>query len=403
MTAPSTNVSPGVERTLDDAVRSLNSIGADLLESYQALEQRAQHVEEELCRTNAELAGKVSELDAVTRDLEAILEALPTGVVVRDDDGRVVRINRAASVVLGAEPEALLGQRLEPIASTDSEWVEQDGTDAAGLRRVIAARRCAVARTAADGRSGDAGSVEILVDRTERSQLAERVHRLDKLAALGNMAGGIAHELRNPMNAVKGFAALLERRLEPGSKEHQWSGRIVEGVTEADSILTSMLTLAAPERLSLESVEAAEVAHDAVAIAETDATPDGEPSKWQVSVEARAPRFGADRLKLRQALRNLVANALDVQPTGGQVRVTATREADDVVFRVEDAGPGVPEEVRGRLLDPFFTTRAEGTGLGLSLVNTIAELHGGRVEISPRPSSLGGADIALRFPLRSPA
>jgi signal transduction histidine kinase len=120
--------------------------------------------------------------------------------------------------------------------------------------------------------------------------------------------------------------------------------------------------------------------------------------KWRVISSASAPPFAADRIKVRQALRNLVANAMQAQPDGGVVDVSIALDGNEVRLRVQDAGPGIPPELRSRVADPFFTTRAEGTGLGLALVNSIAELHGGRLEISNSPSPLGGADIAFRLP-----
>jgi signal transduction histidine kinase len=202
------------------------------------------------------------------------------------------------------------------------------------------------------------------------------------------------------MHAIKGFASLLGRRLEAGSKEHRWAGLIVDGVSEADQILSSMLTLAAPQRLQLERVEPAALLADAVRQVSAEHVPEGAPSPWRIACDARAPAFAGDRVKLRQALRNLIANAVEVQPGGGPIEVAALLEQDELVLRVRDGGPGIPAELRGKVLDPFFTTRAQGTGLGLALASTIARLHGGRVDVSPSRCPLGGAEIALRLPHR---
>ena len=400
--AEATAVDPGVEH----AMETLSRLGSDLLESYQTLAQRAEHVEEQLCRSNAELELKVGQLDAVSRDLAAILDALPTGVVVRDAAGRVVRINDAALAILGSRGGALLGSTERPFyaASPDQEpaagWQQSEVTLGNGERRVLALRRSAIAT----GRGDQApGSVEILDDRTEVVELSERLHSLDKLAALGNMAGGIAHEIRNPMNAIKGFAALLDTRLAEGSKEREWAGLIVEGVSESERILTSMLTLARPDGLVLETVDGQRLVQDALTMAQNDAVPTGTTSPWAVTFECAGPEFSGDRIKLRQALRNLIANAFEAQPGGGSVHVTLTVDETLVRLDVQDAGPGVPAELRARILDPFFTTRAEGTGLGLALVSTIAQLHGGHLGVSPSSGSLGGAEFSIQFPSRTAA
>lgn len=393
-------------RGMEDALHTLSRLGTDLLDSYQTLAQRAEHVEEELCRTNAQLEHKVEELDAVNRDLTAILDALPTGVVVRNGDGRVVRINDAALGILGSEGGDLLGSSRQLFAAEKTpdpetgDWEQAEVTFGDGERRVLATRRSAIAQ----GRGIETpGSVEILEDRTQLVELSERLHSLDKLAALGNMAGGIAHEIRNPMNAVKGFAGLLGGRLEAGTKEHEWAALIVEGVSESERILTSMLTLARPDGLVLETVEWERLIQSALEMAVNDAVPAGTESPWVITTECTGGAFAGDRIKLRQALRNLIANAFDAQPDGGAVHISLALDDAEVVLSISDAGPGVPPELRTRILDPFFTTRAEGTGLGLALVSTIAQLHGGHLGVSPSPGVLGGAEFSLRFPSRTAA
>jgi two-component system sensor histidine kinase HydH len=230
-------------------------------------------------------------------------------------------------------------------------------------------------------------------------ELAERAAQLEqqkKMAALGTMAGGIAHEIRNPLTAVKGFASLLLRELSPHTKEARWASRILEGVNETDAIIASLLSFARPERLRLELVDARALVGEAVAMA-LGATGERH-ERWLVEVECGEIRIRADRIQLRQALRNLIANAIEAQPSGGRVRVVIETRASEVLLSVADAGPGIAQEVASHAAEPFFTTRAEGTGLGLALVHTIVQLHGGRLEIAPEPSPLGGALVRLRIP-----
>ena len=117
-----------------------------------------------------------------------------------------------------------------------------------------------------------------------------------------------------------------------------------------------------------------------------------------MTIHADAPPFLADRIKLRQALRNLIANAAEVQPNGGSIDISLAVVDDEVVVCVRDAGPGIAPELRARVLDPFFTTRPEGTGLGLALVATIARMHAGRIDVEIAPPPLGGAEFTLHVP-----
>ncbi len=387
------------ELDLERAMRELESLGASLTTSYRSLEERARRVEQELAVANRELARKVAELDEVKAGLEAVLAALPTGVLVRDADGRIVRANAAALAVLGADESAVLGRESTEFDGHDDEWTEHEVVRPDGSRRIVASRRSVVAR---DLRAGGepAGTVEILDDRTRVVELSERLHAMDKLSAMGDMASGIAHELRNPMMAVKGFAELLAPRLPEGSDERRWAGLIVEGSAESETILASMMSLASPEKLALDSVDAHELARAALRLARLGAERDGE-FRFELSSSIDCPSFAGDRIKLRQALRNLLANAIQAQPEGGRVHLSMVREGDEVVARVQDAGPGISHKLARRVFEPFFTTRAEGTGLGLALVQRIAVLHGGRVEISPLPSPLGGAEVRLHIPFRN--
>ena len=232
----------------------------------------------------------------------------------------------------------------------------------------------------------------------ERSELAERLHAADKLAALGTMAAGIAHEIRNPLNAVRGFAELLLKNGHPDARSAQWAQRIVEGVREVDAIIDNLLSFGSPQRLRIESVDGLELLESAARLARAER--DGrEPV---VRVASDVPPFAGDRIKLRQAVRNLIENALEAQAATAEPHVEArlALEGHELVLRVADAGPGVPAELRSRILDPFFTTHADGTGLGLALVSVIARLHGGTVQCSPRPSDLGGALFVLRIPFQ---
>jgi len=379
--------------SVESAMRSFSEISANLLASYNSLEARAQHVEEKLAVTNRALEAKVAELDAV-------LASLPVGVIVRDAAGRVTRVNETLADTLGLHAGALLGSTevdlLDEVeASEDGHVVTPDGR-----ALVLDVKRSVVRSTT--GRA--LGTVEIIDERTELVALTERVHAMDKVAALGTMAGGIAHEIRNPLNAVAGFAQLLRERVLRSEtiddpKIVRFSEAIAEGAAEADAIISSLMTISTPERLDRDRVDVEHLFNEAVeaAIDSNEGLIDPAAPRPVVHVHADCPQLVGDRIKLRQAMRNLISNAMQCAP-GGDLLVQATVEDGDLILAVDDAGPGIPPELRRRILDPFFTTRAEGTGLGLALANTIAELHGGHLEIQASPSELGGARVAIHLP-----
>lgn len=383
---------PALEHAdLAQVATELSAISENLLASYGRLARHAERVEGELVVANAELARRVAEVDALRLHLDAVRRALPCGVVVFRADGSVASANPRALELLGCEESDLArtGGSLLAAATREESLHEHDLRD--GTRRVLAVRRSPM--------PCGTGSVVTIDDRTEERRLTAELASTSKMVALGTMAGGIAHEVRNPLNAVRGFASLLCRELDGTGRAHRFATRIQQGVDEVDAIVASLLGFAKPERLVREDVDVAELVGESVALALQELS--GEARRWTVETRVEVPVLRADRIKVRQALRNLVANAIQSQPTGGRVVVEVRDSGDAVELRVHDAGPGLAPALRGRAGEPFLTTRAEGTGLGLALVHAIAAVHGGRFEILGAPGPLGGADARLRIPKKS--
>ncbi|MBL8862346.1 MAG: HAMP domain-containing histidine kinase [Planctomycetes bacterium] len=229
-------------------------------------------------------------------------------------------------------------------------------------------------------------------------ELEQRLAGEERLARLGAMAGGIAHEIRNPLHAARGFAELIERHADRDGNERRWATRIVEAVDEVEEVATSLLSIASRKPLAREGVDPDELVATAVASARRVLDGRGGAERWTITNSVDCPRFAGDRIKLRTALRNLVANALQAVPDGGRVDVRVTLAGGEIEIAVHDSGSGVPAHARRGLDEPFFTTKCEGTGLGLVLVRAIAELHGGRFEVSASHGPLGGAATRLRIP-----
>ncbi|MBI1383000.1 MAG: PAS domain-containing protein [Planctomycetaceae bacterium] len=376
---------------LSRAMERFEGLSRDLLQSYTALEQRAAHVERELAQTNRDLASKVTELDRVTRELETLLAALPTGVVVLGADGSVTRANPAALAILDCtraeEAQGSLEQRSLDTA-VPPRHVRLDGRD--GANRWISVRTAEVPPSECEA----GARVLLLDDQTEVRRLDERVHTLDKMCALGTLAAGVAHEIRNPLSAVLGFASLLCRELPDDSRSRRWAQLIERGALETDEIVTGLLTFARPGAKSVESVDIDGLVEE---VFESLRGRRDDAHLWKLECMPSGLSVECDRVKLRQALRNLVANGIEAQPKGGVVRVRAVLERDSIALTVCDNGPGVPAEIRSRVLEPFYTTRAEGTGLGLALAHTVAQLHGGRLEVTQAAGDLHGACFVLHL------
>ena len=235
--------------------------------------------------------------------------------------------------------------------------------------------------------------------RDELHEKNKELQRRERLAALGEMAAGVAHEIRNPLGGIGLYASLLGRDLKDRPEQLKIADRIGDGVRNLDSIVGDILAFAgdAPPNRSRTLVT------DILAAAGEQATPraDGLSARLTVATPDTAIELNCDTGQIERALLNLLLNALDAAGKDGRVHCTAEETVDeDHVCRitVEDDGPGIPSEQLQRVFNPFFTTKDTGTGLGLAIVHRIAEAHGGRITAGNRPQ--GGAVFVLSIPMQ---
>lgn len=231
----------------------------------------------------------------------------------------------------------------------------------------------------------------------ELKQKNKELERRERLAALGEMAAGVAHEIRNPLGGIGLFSSLLERDLVDRPESLELARRIGGGVRRLDRIVGDILAFAGDAQPRRSRVRLAAVVESAVADALPQATALG--SVVTVDTDPTGVELYCDAAQLRRAVLNLLLNAIAAAGRNGRVWVRAgeqVSESEFVSVVVEDDGPGVDPEVAQRVFNPFFTTKENGTGLGLAIVHRIAEAHGGCVRVEARRG--GGASFVLRFP-----
>jgi signal transduction histidine kinase len=235
---------------------------------------------------------------------------------------------------------------------------------------------------------------------TERDAL-----RAEQLAWVGQMAAGIAHEIRNPLMAIKLLVqTAAERPGGPALRPRDFQV-LEEEIVRLEAIVSGFLDFARPPRPEPRPVDVTELAEQ-VAVGLRSR---GDLHGVAIAVETPAQPVvaNADPNQLRQVLLNLIINALDAQPAGGEVRVAATIDpaaaSPHLVVTVTDTGPGLPASVGDRIFEPFVSTKESGLGLGLSICRRIAEAHGGTLTAANRPTPPSGAVFTLRFPARSPS
>ena len=235
--------------------------------------------------------------------------------------------------------------------------------------------------------------------RDELAAKNEELRRRERLAALGEMAAGLAHEVRNPLGGIALYASMLESDLRDRPASQQMAGKITFGVRSLDRLVSEILDFAQEDRLERQELTFDQVVGfvlDGVRpwVMEYDATVIVDDAAVDLSVDCDLHRF-------RQVLLNLVMNGLQAAGRGGKVRISARAIGDRTGFEVEvsDSGPGIPVEHVERIFNPFFTTKASGTGLGLAIVHRIVESHGGTIRAGNRAE--GGARFVVRIPGRN--
>ncbi len=235
----------------------------------------------------------------------------------------------------------------------------------------------------------------------ELREAQERLIQREKLATIGEMSASLAHELRNPLVSVGGFAQRLVRIVPAGTKEQEYAAIIAREVERVEKMLTSILAFSKKNLLCFVDCRLPEIIEEALALEEPSLTRAG--ISLVKEVAADLPQIKGDAQQLRQVLINLIANAREAMAGGGQLELRATRSTlrgeKAVALEVRDSGGGIPPEVMRNLFNPFFTTREAGTGLGLPISLRIVEQHRGEIEVL---NYARGAAFVVRLPVRGP-
>jgi signal transduction histidine kinase len=220
-----------------------------------------------------------------------------------------------------------------------------------------------------------------------------------RLAGVQTLTAGLSHEIRNPLNAASLQLAVLQRRIRRLAPKDQADalqplGLVLDEIRRLDHLLEDFLQFARPLEVGRGAVEVEPLLRRVTDLLATDAERRGVRLTLRLESELK---LRGEESRLRQVVMNLVLNALDASPSGGEVRISARRVSlEQLELRVEDAGDGVPPELRERILQPFFTTKPQGSGLGLTIVQTIIAQHGGSLRLDE--SNLGGASFRVQLP-----
>jgi len=341
-----------------------------------------------------------------------VIESMASGLVSLDAAGRVVTVNSRARELLDLSGKDVAGFRLSDVVTLSPAGIREGVARVSGGERdvfeaegelVVDRTEIPVSLSASSIRGDDgerSGTVVLFQDLREVRELQAEVERARHLAAIGRLAAGVAHEVRNPLSSLKGFAQFLRSRFDTGSNEERYSDIMIEEVERLDRVVQELLDFARPVQPERKPTPPDLLVDEALALVSEDAgfrsvTIEREPAPDMPSVYV-------DQFQIRQALLNILLNAIEAMGGGGRLTVTTSlkndQDGNDVVdISVADTGPGMSADELERLFEPFYTTKQKGTGLGLTIVVRLVEQNGGRVVVDSRAGE--GTVFSIRLPV----
>lgn len=401
-----------LERDLVSQMRGLESPDSEQVE--QTITRLVSHYSNEVC----EEIPKVSRLRQLQSQLQStidqkeqflahVLEESADAIMTVDTKRRIVIWNQGAELIFGYRRDEIVGASLERLVPSSrrreldqierrtrlrgavknrfTRWVTKEGKSLHIL----------LTSTAILSSQGEfAGSSFVIKDFTRQKEMEEAVQHAEQFASLGQLAAGLAHEIKNPLAGIQGAIEVIRERIEDQS-QRQILSQVLAEVTRIDKTVHGLLNYAKPKPPQLSPIALMEPLQRMISLLKESS---GADVLFLVegSEAARRTRIRGDGSCLDQVLLNLLLNALEAMDYKGRIRIRLESDADFLVLRVEDSGPGVPMGLRKAIFDPFFTNKPKGTGLGLAICRRIASEHGGTVSLDSEFKQ--GAAFVLRLP-----
>lgn len=341
---------------------------------------------------------------------EIVVDSIDIAIMATDNSGNLLYLNRAAESMWGLPRHESLGSSfLLALAGYERErmkktfdYVVRTGRSVRASDIVFANREgqtLYINAYASPFRYSDEDEMGIVMwteNITEERKLRMEVHRADKIAALGQLTLGLAHELRTPLGTIKALAGLIELNLQEEAPDvKRYISVLNNEVNRLDKLSRELLDFGGRRSLNREWVNINSLLERILYLSSLNRTPRG--VSIVKELEPDLPEVFGDPENLLHALMNLVLNAFDALEGEGSIRVMTTRKKDEVVIEIRDTGSGIPGENQQKIFDPFYTTKENGTGLGLSVAHTLISDHQGRIELESQPQQ--GTAFRVHLPI----
>lgn len=363
-----------------------------VVETFHELVSKLKDKEREL-----EILRKKAEerADVIESHNEYILQSVPSGVISFDSTLNITKVNSAAEKILGFDGGAVEGKSYREVFSEPLRSILEGNLvlEREEIQYIVSpGNNIYLGLSLAPLLNADMepiGQLLVFTDITEIKALESQIELRNRLLCLGEMAAGMAHELRNPMGVVAGYTKLLSKKADPSLLHIVDS--ISQEVAVMDRVITDFLSFAKPAELNISSVDLDGLIRDCLANVVTDSG-----INIDLMADGISPVQG-DRILLRQAFTNLIQNAIEAMQQGGKLKIGFSSDANLVEISVSDTGYEIPEAIRDKIFLPFYTTKDRGTGLGLAVVHKIIMAHHGSISVE---SASGGSVFRIRLPLK---
>ena len=379
------------------------------------------YLSEQLRQKDEELKKRLIDYNELERLYKHIVQNVTSGLVTVDEAGRVTSINRTAEEITGYKLEEVYQEEIGVLFPGLLDWCRSNGWSPIQGWGKLRFSRCETqfqkrdgnvmtlgfsASPLKDSRDQEIGSILIFQDLTELREMEEDLKRADRLAAIGALAAGMAHEVRNPLASISGSIEILKEEMGNSPQHQQLMEIILREVGHLNSLIADFLLFAKPTSPGRkEIISLNEIVEDILKVFTN--SPDCHPEIRLVTKFHDELSMRGDPQPIKQVFWNLFINAAQAMPQGGELRVELRRfSAPSPLFgepargeiSVNDTGCGIGENEIDKIFDPFFTTKEKGTGLGLSIVHSILEGYGGRITVRSQPGH--GTTFTISLPIQ---
>ena len=361
---------PAKTESLEQAFQHFNEISSSLTDFYEGLEKQVSQLTKELADTRSQKNREYEERERVSNRLENLLRALPGGVVVIDGEGKVQEANPAALDLLGTP---LFGEKWRDVVNRAFRPQWDDGHDVT-LRD---GRHVNISTQAFDS---EPGQILLITDVSETRQLQEQISGLKRASAMGEMASAMAHQIRTPLSSALLYVSNLGVKGIDEERRKRFMKKTMSSLHHLETLVEEMLLFSRGGRLNASPVTLSEVINDFVEQQEQIVEDCNLNISLKNNINDEQINLSTDAFK--SSLQNLINNAC--QAAEDDVNITIDLESsqsDQVQLTIRDDGPGIPDSVKARIFEPFVTTRENGTGLGLAVVDSVIRAHKGSINV----------------------